>query len=84
MTENEITRINAFFDQQGSAWAIIEGAGMAFGDKPTGAIHKTYAEASEAKAQGYEPEELDPEHPACLHVAIARWDRQGQFWTYDF
>ncbi|MGE7199802.1 hypothetical protein [Brevundimonas naejangsanensis] len=84
MDNNQIAEVNAFYDSTGIAWALIESAGIAGGDRPTGVLYKSFIEAFDARQQSYRPEELDPESPSCLHVEIARWDRVKEFWKYSY
>lgn len=83
MTQEQITKINAFYDSTGIAWTLVEGAGMAGGDRPTGDLYKSFVEAHEARLKAYRPDELDPSSPSYLHVLIARWNRVKEFWTCD-
>ncbi|WP_338578663.1 hypothetical protein V8J38_16805 (plasmid) [Brevundimonas olei] len=82
--DTKLARTRAFNTKHGQAWAVIEGAGMEGGDRHVGRLYKTFGEAFAARAKDYEPSELDRESSSCLHVAIARWDAAGDFWTYDY
>lgn len=82
--DTKLARTRAFNTKHGQAWSIVEGAGMADGDRPTGALYRTFEDAEAARKQGYEPGELDPQSPDCLHVNVARWDADEECWSYDY
>lgn len=79
MTADQIARANAFYDAHGALWGLIEGAGMANGDRWTGACYRSHLDAHKDKLADYDPDEAER-----LSVDIARWDREGEFWTYDY
>lgn len=71
-------RINAFYDQHGNAWGIIEESGMER-EHHTGALFATLGAAHDYKVKQYDADEVE-----SMNVALARWDREGEFWTYDY
>jgi hypothetical protein len=74
----KLARINAFFDEKGSAWGLIEQSGRE-GEHHSGALFLTYREALDYRDRHYDRDEIED-----MPVSVARWDRQGEFWTYDF
>ena len=79
MTPAEIARANAFYDAHGALWGIIQGAGLHNGDRWTGGCYATHLEAHKDKRADWDREEAER-----LGIDIARWDREGEFWTYDY
>lgn len=77
-TEGSEARINAFYDKYGACWGVIAYSGQE-DEKHDGGLYATMREASEARAGGYDPDEIED-----MDVCIARWDREGEFWTYDY
>lgn len=76
--DGETLSINAFHDETGAAWGVIEEPGMEGGDRFTGQLHATYDAAVKAKLADYRPDEIER-----LKPDVARWDREGGFWSYD-
>jgi len=70
-------RVNAYHDEHGQAWGVIENAGYER-ERDTGGLYGSFGEAVKARAKGYDADEVER-----LHVDIARWDRDGEFWSYD-
>lgn len=74
-----IARANAFHDAHGRLWGVIELPGMEDGDRWTGACYATFEEAVSAKRADYDADDIE-----ALSPGVARWDRDGEFWTYDY
>lgn len=79
MRPPEVERVNAYHDAHGRAWGVIEGAGMEDGDRWTSPPLMSFEEACKYRASHYDPDERD-----SLSVMVARWDREGEFWSYDY
>lgn len=76
-TEGTETRINAFHDGAGQCFGIIEYAGWDC-EKHTGALFKSSRDAWAYVSKHYDDDEVE-----SLGVDVGRWDREGEFWTYD-
>jgi len=75
--DERIPRIAAFHAKNGEAWGIIEQSGME-GERHTGALYASYKEALDARDSDYTRDERED-----LHVDVAHWDAEGEFWSYD-
>ena len=76
MTKSE--RIEMFRTEHGAAYGIVEFAGWDR-EKHTGGL---FARASDAWA--YVNTHYDPDEVESLGVDVARWEPEGEFWSYDF
>lgn len=79
MRPPEVEQVNAFYDAHGRAWGVIEGAGMEDGDRWISPPLMRFEEACKYRASHYDHDERD-----SLSVMVARWDRDGEFWSYDY
>jgi hypothetical protein len=74
----DLDKVRRFQAAHGEAWGLIEESGMER-EHHTGAVFATFREAVDYRAKQYDPDEIE-----AMHVDVARWDAQGEFWTYDF
>jgi hypothetical protein len=58
-------------------WAIIENAGYE-GERNIGGEF-----GSSKEAWAYVSKMYDPDEQESLHVDVAHWDEDGEFWSYD-
>lgn len=58
-------------------WAVIEMAGMAHGER---VVHEC---ASWSAADSWTVKHYPQDERERLHVDIAHWDEEGEFWSYD-
>ena len=62
---------------QVTRWAVIENAGYR-GERVVNDRMTTHSAAIKLMQDLYDPDEIED-----LHVDIAHWDEEGEFWSYD-
>lgn len=74
---DSVTRIEAFRREHGEAYGIIEFSGQDR-EKHTGGLFEDANAAWRYVRKHYDADEVE-----SLGVDVARWDSDGQFWSYD-
>lgn len=76
-TWHEAVRVNAFHDEHGEAWTVVEHAGL-INEAYTGRLFSSQEDAERHIAEMYSPDQR-------THYGIdtPHWDRAAETWTYD-
>lgn len=76
--DNTLELVRRFHSRHGEAWGLIEQSGRD-DEHHIGSVLPSYASAIADRRRRYEADEIED-----LAVSVARWEPDGEFWSYDF